>query len=115
MIEPQRPCGHDFDHWATLARQNPESFETERTRVIEAAIRRAPRQKQQRLRCLQWKLDQIRKTSSTPMVASLRMNRLLWEMVTGEDGLIERLNYLHAADKSRQMPRYRAEILPFPG
>ena len=115
MIEHQSPSGHDFDHWATLARQDPESFETERSRVIEAAIRRAPRQKQQRLRCLQWKLDQIRKTSSTPMVASLRMNRLLWETVAGEDGLIERLNYLQAVDGYRKMPRFSAEILPFPG
>ena len=114
MIEPQSPTGHDFDHWAALARHNPESFETERSRVIEAAIRQAPQTKQQRLRCLQWKLDQIRKTSSTPMVASLLMNRLLWEAVAGEDGLIERLNHLNAKDKSRHTPRFRAKILPFP-
>ena len=71
----QSPSGHDFDYWATLARQDPESFETERACVIETAIRQASPQKQPRLRCLQWKLDQIRKTSSTPMVASLLMNR----------------------------------------
>ena len=115
MIEPQSPYGHDFDHWAALARQDPESFETERARVIETAIRQAPLQKQQRLRCLQWKLDQIRKTSSTPMVAGLLMNRLLWDAVAGEDGLIERLNYLQAVDGCRKMPRFNEEILPFPG
>ncbi len=104
----------DFDHWAALAEQDPELFEIERSSLLEAAICRAPMQKQQRLRCLQWKLDQIRKTSSTPMVASLRMNRLLWEAVAGKNGLIEQLNHLQAPDNHQQMPRNSAEILPFP-
>ncbi len=114
MVASSSPSGHDFDHWATLASQDPASFEAERARVIESAIRRAAPQKQPRLRCLQWKLDQIRKTSSTPMVASLLMNRLLWETVAGPHGLIERLNYLHAPHCHTQVPRNSAEILPFP-
>jgi len=114
MAAPDSPSGYDFDRWATLARQDPASFEAERARVIEAAIRQAPREKQPRLRCLQWKLDQIRKTSSTPMVASLLINRLLWKAVAGPHGLIERLNYLHAPHRDTQLPRNEAEILPFP-
>jgi len=114
MVRSQSPTGHDFDHWERLASHDPESFETERARVIETAICRAPPQKQPRLRCLQWKLDQIRKTSSTPMVASLLMNRLLWEAVAGEQGLIARLNGLQAPHSHAQTPRKTAEILPFP-
>jgi hypothetical protein len=115
MIEPRPPARSDFDHWATLARQDPELFETERSHLIEVTIRSAPIRLQHRLRCLQWKLDQIRKTSSTPMVAGLRMNRLLWEAVAGRDGLVEQLNKLQAPDKQQQTPRSSAEILPFPG
>ena len=114
MPEPHSPAGHDFDHWATLARQDPEAFEAERARIIETAIRRAPAKKQPRLRCLQWKLDQIRKTSGTPMHACLRMNRLLWEAVAGRHGLIERLDYLQAWPGRERLPRASAEILPFP-
>jgi len=114
MIEPQPPARPDFDHWATLARQDPELFETERSHLIEATIRSAPIHLQHRLRCLQWKLDQIRKTSSTPMVAGLRMNRLLWEAVADRNGLVDRLNKLQAPDK-QQKPGSSAEILPFPG
>lgn len=114
MIEPHPPTRPDFDHWAALARQDPELFETERSRVIETAIRRAPADKQPRLRCLQWKLDQIRKTSSTPMVASLLMNRLLWESVAGKNGLVDQLNRVLAPGQPAQMPCNSAEILPFP-
>ena len=114
-MEPHTIPRHDFDHWATLARQDPELFEKERTRVLEAAIHHAPGHRQHRLRCLQWKLDQIRKTSSTPMVASLCMNRLLWEAVAGENGLVERLNGLQAPEIQQNKSGNSAEILPFPG
>jgi len=114
MTESHTTPRPDFDHWAALAKQDPDLFEIERSRAIEAAISRVPIQKQHRLRCVQWKLDQIRKTSSTPMVASLRMNRLLWEAVAGKNGLVELLNQLQTPDKHQQMPRNSAEILPFP-
>ncbi|MGB5440149.1 MAG: DUF3135 domain-containing protein [Gammaproteobacteria bacterium] len=110
----ENPSGHDFDYWATLARRDPESFETERACVIETAIRQASPQNQPRLRCLQWKLDQIRRLSSTPMVASLLMNRMLWQAVAGRHGLVERLNYLQTPQNLEQLPGNSAEILPFP-
>ena len=115
MIESQTPARPDFDHWAALSRLNPELFETERSYVIETAIRRAPIHKQHRLRCLQWKLDQIRKTSSTPMVASLLINRLLWEKFVGKNGLVEQLNNLQTPGRHQRIPPHSAEILPFPG
>ena len=115
MMEPHPPSRPDFDHWTALARQDPELFETERSHVIETAIRSAPIQKQHRLRCLQWKLDQIRKTSSTPMVASLQMNRLLWDAVAGKNGLVEQLNRLHSPGNYQKTPPDRTEIIPFPG
>ena len=38
------------------------------------------------------------------MVASLLMNRLLWEAVAGEHGLIERLNYLQVPHMPNNYP-----------
>ena len=75
---------------------------------------RAPAGKQQRLRCLQWKLDQIRKTSSTTMVASLQMNRLLWDAVAGKNGLVEQLNKLQTPGRRQETPPDSAEVIPFP-
>ncbi len=86
----ERPA-FDFDHWSRLAKEDPEDFEAQRRAVVERAIARAPAHAQARLRRLQWKLDQIRATSGTPMAACLQMQRLMWERITGPRGLLEAL------------------------
>ncbi|HKJ08805.1 MAG TPA: DUF3135 domain-containing protein [Gammaproteobacteria bacterium] len=102
--------GHiDFEQWAALAASDPEAFEAQRAQVIDAAIRRAPRPKQQRLRGLQWKLDHVRQLSGTPMAACLRMSNMMWDSVLKEGGLLDAFQSLGHA---RPMPaRPRAEVL----
>jgi len=115
MSIPPTRAKFDFDTWVNLARQNPQAFEEKRNRIIEDAILGAPAHKQQRLRCLQWKLDKIWETSRTPMIACLHINRLLWENVTGKYGLLNSLQQLQSEHPER--PEYRrgqtkAEIIP---
>lgn len=100
----------DFDAWARLFVEDPQTFEIQRTHAIEQLIRQAPCHKQHRLRCLQWKLDQIRATAPSPLAASLRMNRLLWDSLAGQGGLIERLRVPHA---TRPVPD-TGKVIPFP-
>jgi hypothetical protein len=104
----------DFDAWSALARSDPQAFEECRDRIINEAILRAPAHKQQRLRRMQWKLNQIRNTSRTPMTACLRMNRMLWEAVIGDGGLLDCLRH---PDSSRRRPdttdKPSATIIPF--
>jgi hypothetical protein len=102
----------DFDAWVKLARQDPQAFEEKRKRIIEEAIQGAPAHKQQRLRCLQWKLDKIRETSRTPIIACLHINRLLWENVTGEHGLLNRLQQLQTGHTSHSTDNTTAKITP---
>lgn len=110
----QIPAPFDFDAWAELARQDPQAFERQRSRVLEAAIRGAPAERQPRLRRTQWKLDHIRRTSATPLLACLHMQRLLWENITGENGLLERLQLLGGNASPGLTQRRSAKILPFP-
>jgi len=112
MGRVQTTTPFDFDAWTTLAQRDPQAFEKQRSRVIEAAILGAPAKQQPQLRRTQWKLDQIRRSSATPLVACLRMQQLLWENVAGEDGLLERLQQLSRQD-SAGPPRHSAKILPF--
>jgi hypothetical protein len=105
----------DFDAWVELARQDPQAFEKKRKHIIEAAIQGAPEQQQQRLRCLQWKLDKIRETSRTPMMACLQINRLLWENVTGEHGLLNSLQHLQRVETEPQNRRKKAKVIPLNG
>lgn len=105
----------DFDAWVELARQDPQAFEEKRKNIIETAIQGAPEQQQQRLRCLQWKLDKIRETSRTPMMACLQINRLLWENVTGEHGLLNSLQHLQRSETGSQNRRKKAKVIPLHG
>ena len=102
----------DFDSWATLARNNPQAFETKRKKTIERAILQASPERQPRLRCLQWQLDQIRSTSRTPLAASIRMQRMLWEKLAGDAGL---LACLQGPTRPAGTRRQSATILHFRG
>ena len=113
MSEPTTPTPRDFDAWATLASSDPEAFERQRNRVISRAIQRAPARRRQRLRQLQWQLDQIRTTSRTPMVACLRMQRMLWHSISGEEGLLACLQQPAAILRRRsQRDGTSARIIP---
>lgn len=107
---PERPA---FDSWANLARENPKAFEVKRVLVLEQAIRDAPERVRPRLRGLQWKLDRIRETSATPLAASLRMYRLLWEYVAGPGGLLARLQALDDPAIAAGTGEKSAKILEF--
>ena len=114
MPELHASPSFDFDSWATLARNNPQAFETKRNDVLEKAIQQAPAQRRQRLRCLQWKLDQVRHTAPTPMAATLRMQQLMWDSVIGEGGLLARLQQFQKAESSAEIRVTSAKILHFP-
>ena len=112
MTVPSTPSLIDFDHWSTLARSDPEAFEALRTRVIDEAINRAPERSQARLRCLQWKLDQIRDTAASPLSACVLMSRMMWDSVLGDGGLHDTIGKMdQLTTRKPKMPS--AQILPF--
>ena len=104
----------DFDAWAALARNDPQAFEEKRNDILEGAIQQAPVQRQQRLRHLQWKLDQVRYIAPNPMAATLRMQQLMWDSVAGEDGLLARLLLLRDGEPPVKKQQRQAKILQFP-
>jgi len=112
MSTTSRNPSFDFDSWAALARENPQAFEKSRKEIIEQAISQASPRRQQRLRCLQWQLDQIRNTSRTPLAACLCMQRMLWEKLAGDAGL---LACLQGTPRPLDARRRTAKILPFRG
>lgn len=106
----------DFDQWSKLARDDPQAFERERTRVLDRAIDQAPEARRQRLRCLQWRVDRVRQRAGTPLSACMEMSRLMWDSVLGERGLLESLRGLGTGlehDGRARLPRPRATVLAF--
>ncbi|MFO7602938.1 MAG: DUF3135 domain-containing protein [Gammaproteobacteria bacterium] len=69
----------DFDHWLELAKADPDSFETMRRQIIDAAIGRFAESRQLHLRRVQWRIDQVRKRSRTPMAACIAISNMMWD------------------------------------
>lgn len=82
----------DFDSWLNLSRKDPDHFEIQRQNFIAEAIAQAPEERQQRLRGLQWRIEQMRQRAKTPTSACISISDLMWDVFAGENGLHSMLN-----------------------
>ncbi len=69
----------DFDRWAEIAQTDPETFEAMRAEIISVCIDNAPRDRQQRMRGLQWQIDCLRAQSDNPLSTCLKISRMMWD------------------------------------
>ncbi|MCO6413117.1 MAG: DUF3135 domain-containing protein [Thiogranum sp.] len=100
----------DFDQWSELARRDPAAFEARRSEVIEEIIAAMPAHKQHRMRCLQWKIDQVRNQCATPMAACIKLSEMMWDSLIGPGGLNDTLQQLRSGDYE---PPASARVLEF--
>lgn len=78
----------DFDMWSELSQKDPEAFEALRKKAVNEFITSVDEQKQQRLRCLQWKVDKVREKQKTPLAACVAISDMMWDS-------LEQLNQLY--------------------
>ena len=115
----------DFDHWAALARDDPERFEALRRDCVDEIIQQSAPRHRQRMRGIQFRIDMERRRSSTPMGACVRIQSLMWDSVLGPDGFYERLlgfvghrqsagHTTTVAPKTAAASSPCAKIIPFP-
>jgi hypothetical protein len=90
-MKNKKTAGIDFDTWSALARNDPQTFEKMRLAAIQAAIDGAPEANRERLRRLQWRIDQERRLARTPLAACIRISRMMWRAVLGPNGLRDRV------------------------
>lgn len=98
----------DFDQWLMLANTDMSAFEALRRETINRVIEQAPEEQQDRLRRLQWRIDQERRRCKSPMGACIRISRMMWDQVMGKGGLVERLHELSNSGFSSAMSRGRS-------
>ena len=77
-----------FEYRARLAKADPERFERERLERIEKVISSVPAERQQKLRQLQWRIDQERGRATNPISGMLRLNNMMWDFVYAENGTL---------------------------
>lgn len=113
-MKPQPNNAFDFDEWSSLARTDPEAFETRRQAMIHEFIDSVPAHRRRRLHGLQWRLDAERLRARTPLAACVRLQSLMVGQVQGE--LLPALRALigpaadHPAPRADARPR--AEVIP---
>ncbi len=102
----------DFDAWSALAADDPGRFEQRRSELIGEVIGLTAAERQQRLKCLQWRIDKIRQTSHTPLAACIKLSKMMHDSVLGKGGLQERL--YQSLGRIPATPQiHNATILPF--
>ena len=107
----------DFDEWRRLAANDPDGFESCRKEAVDALIGDVDGSKRQRLRALQWRIDQVRRMSPAPISACYRMYNMMWDTVLREGGLLDfmqRLPELCVDGVEEGSPPRSADVLPFP-
>lgn len=98
-----------FDRLKELAARDPEAFEALRRRSIEEMLARVPADRRERLRGLQWRIEQARARAPNPLAACVTLSRMMWDSVYGEHGL---LATLQGFPHERNRPR--APVVEFP-
>ena len=86
-------------------------FEDMRQAAIDDFIAALPRERQQRMRQLQWRIDQERRNRS-PISACVKISSMMWDHMVGPQGL---LGYLVGDIKSKpEIDRSVCKVLDFP-
>ena len=73
-------------------------------------IQRMPEHKQQRMRCLQWKIDRVREQAANPVAACVKLSEMMWDSLVGPGGLREVLERFGNQDFT---PPPKAKVLDF--
>lgn len=106
----------DFDEAVELARNDPAAFEQYRLDAIEALITRAPVGNRQKLRRLQWRIEQERRRAPNAIAACVKLYQMMWDSFAGEYGLIDALNNnIRNSPDGMNSRRSGARVLAFPG
>jgi hypothetical protein len=97
----------DFDYLTKLAQTNPSEFEQLRLSAIESYIATLPAERQQKMRRLQWRIDQERR-NHTPMGACVKLSKMMWDNLLSPGGLAGLLQ------RDWRGEQRKGQIIPFP-
>jgi hypothetical protein len=96
----------NFDAMTAIAKEDPVEFERLRQMAIDEFIESAPPDRRERLRGLQWRIDQERR-NRTPLSACLRISKMMWDHLLGPNGLLSLMSEQPATTP------VAAKIIPF--
>ena len=100
----------DYEQLRELYEDDPLEFEEYTRGVIDDWIKQHPEDKQQRLRSIQWRIDQELNKYKDPITRMNRMVELLWKGVSKFDEILNQPPPIPS-----ETPTNTSEIIDFPG
>ena len=80
----------EFEYLAKLAQENPAQLEDIRLRSVEAIIKAAPVEMQQRLRGIQFRVDCYRRIHKNPLGACMEISKLMYDSLHQLNGVLNK-------------------------
>ncbi|OGT21961.1 MAG: hypothetical protein A2V90_06335 [Gammaproteobacteria bacterium RBG_16_57_12] len=104
----------DLEGLAALAKDDEAAFEAQRNLILQDYLQSLPEERRVRLERLQWRIDMERSLAPNPMAACVKLSRMMWDSVVGDDGLLPAISGLQ--QPLAVLPRKAAQsarIIPF--
>ncbi len=104
----------NFEAWKQLHQDNPDSFETMRSQLINDFIQSAPAHYQRRLEGIMFQVNAIRVKSKSPVQSCVEISKMMQNSLGDLRGFIDELNY--NVDEKTSVPantKLSATILDF--
>lgn len=107
------PNEKNFDQWYELSQQDPDKFEAMRQALVNEALAKMPTQRRERLRGLQWQIDNIRQRSQSPLGCCIRISEMMWDSLSHDYGLLNlKQNLLEDPPEELYAGSPSADIIP---
>lgn len=103
----------NFQTWMELWQDSPETFESLRSKRINAYIESVPERHRERLRCLQWKIERVRERAANPLAATIAISEMMWTSFNDLGERYRELADLAQGRRSNLPSRRSATVLPF--
>jgi uncharacterized protein DUF3135 len=104
-----------FDERVKMAFENPVAYESYRQKLIEDEIQRGSIRNQQKLKCMQFRIDMVRRRSNTPMASCLKVFTLMMDYFYGEHFQVVETCKVKLCSKAPENNNCRADIINFSG
>ena len=90
----------NFDHFASLAKKDPDAFEAYRKKLIEKTIEDAPRERRTNLQRYQWRIDQETRKHDNSLGACIKLTQMMSQRMFSINKQLDTLTKITAIDIS---------------
>ena len=109
--------GFDFDYWMNLYQDDPEQFEINRAKLMDALLEQSPEDRKHRNEGLLFQIDGIRRTTKTPIKSCMEISSLMWDSLLRLNNSFNNIDAIASGEQTRNNSddeeKHAADVLEF--